>query len=294
VNKIFKTWVRTAPQTLIAVMVFVIAAFVGMYEENGGAWTKVCITVAIIIFGYSVFAALWDNPMQETPHDKRIIKDAFSGGGRRARRFNRTLRLLAEGNIPDALDEFNNLKAQTPSGREHAVLCFYSGRCYQYMGYPTNATKLFKEAIDTGIDADEVYTLCGREMVTCGDFAGAEDVYNLLLERHSSSDYVLTDIGMLYIKSNNPEKALAAFSNSISKHMNYAFAMGGCALAYLLKKDPENARFFYSQAILNNIDDSEGFTEYYLSVAETQGLADDIGIKPKQKVYLDPAGLEMK
>jgi tetratricopeptide (TPR) repeat protein len=295
VKRFIKTWLRTAPPTLVAVMFFVILSSVAdTFFGAGREFTRICIVIELVIFGYSIFAAIWERDEHISAYDKRIIRDSFSGGGRRAKRFRQCIRFISEGNMADALDELNRLKEQTPSGRENAVLCFYLGRCYQFMGYPTNAKKLFLEAIETGIDVDEVFTLCGREMVTCGDFAGAEAVYNKLLERKGTSEYVLTDLGMLYIKSNEPEKALQAFSNSIKNHMNYAFAMGGCALAYLLKKDTENASFFYSQAIINNIDDSDGFTEYYISVAETQGLADNIGIKPKQKVYLDPTQLEAK
>jgi tetratricopeptide (TPR) repeat protein len=157
------------------------------------------------------------------------------------------------------------------------------------MGYPTNASQKFRESIENGIGVDEVYTLCGREMVSCGDFRAAEYVYNELLKKGSDSDYIYTDMGMLYIKANEPEKALDAFSTSIKKHMNYAFAMGGCALAYVLKKDAANAKFFFGQAVLNNIDDVDGFTEYYISVAETQGISDELGVKPKPKLYIDPA-----
>jgi tetratricopeptide (TPR) repeat protein len=294
VKKFFRNWLKTTPQTLLAVMVFLMFGLVGTYSANGQSWTQICLIAAVVIFGYSVFAALWDNPDRLNPGDRHIIKDTFSGGGRRSRRFHRTLRMIAEGNFADALDELNNLREQISSGRERAVLCFYTGRCYQYMGYPTNATKQFREAIETGIDVDEVYTICGREMVSCGDFSGAESIYNELLARKASSDYILTDMGMLYIKSGDPDKALRVFSESIKQHMNYAFAMGGCALAYLLKKDTDNAKFFYGQAIVNNIDDIEGFTEYYINVAETQGLTEDIGIKQKPKLYFDPSHFETR
>jgi tetratricopeptide (TPR) repeat protein len=196
--------------------------------------------------------------------------------------------MLNEGNVNGALEGFTELKDTELKGRQRAVLLFYIGRCYQFMGYPTNAARYFLECVEAGIGVDEVYTLCGRELTACGDFSSAETIFNELINRNAHSEFVYTDMGMLYIKANEPDKALDTFSRSIKHHMNYAFALGGCALAYILKNDPTNAKFFYAQAILNNIDDADGFTDYYISVAETHGLSDEIGIKPRPKIYFDP------
>jgi tetratricopeptide (TPR) repeat protein len=246
-------------------------------------------TAILVIIGYSFFSTAYNGSDLPPSYDRRIIKDSFQSGGKRCRLFHKAYRCYQESDFNEALNIFNEIKDYNLREREGAVLSFYIGRCYQFMGYSTNASMHFRDSIDKGIEVDEVYTLCGREMVSCGNFSAAEEVYNELLKKGSDSDYIYTDMGMLYIKANEPEKALEAFSTSIKKHYNYAFAMGGCALAYLLKKDAANAKFFFGQAVLNNIDDVEGFTEYYVSVAETQGLSEELGVKPKPKLYIDPA-----
>jgi tetratricopeptide (TPR) repeat protein len=291
-KKYFQRWSKTAHVTLITVTIIVVLSVIfGDYQLYGYDMTLIFNVILLTVIGYSFFFAAYNSAEPPPPYDRRIIKDAFDGASKYCRLFYKAYQKYLEGDFADALTEFNDIKEFELKKREKAVLSFYIGRCYQYMGYPTNASKQFRDSIDNGIGVDEVYTLCGREMVSCGDFSAAEDVYNELIKAGSDSDYIYTDMGMLYIKANDPEKALDSFSTSIRKHMNYAFAMGGCALAYVLKKDSANAKFFYGQAIINNIDDVEGFTEYYLSVAETQGLSEDIGIKPKPKLYIDPAKL---
>jgi tetratricopeptide (TPR) repeat protein len=291
-KKFIDRWAKAAPATLVIVIITLIAAaFCRWIFPQDGSMDGFFLMLMLVEVGYSFFVTFWNNTIISQNYDKRIIGSNFEGIAPYCRMFHRSYKQLVEGDIADALNGFITVKDSKIKKTEMAVVCYFLGRCYQHMGYPTNAANYFRESIDNGIGIDEVYTLCGREMVACGNFTAAEQVYNELLSTESKSDYIYTDIGMLFIKANEPEKALEAFSTSIKKHMNYAFAMGGCALAYVLKKDSANAKFFYGQAIINNIDDVEGFTEYYLSVAETQGLSDDIGIKPKPKLYIDPAKL---
>ncbi|MDR0974146.1 MAG: hypothetical protein LBL80_00405 [Ruminococcus sp.] len=288
-RKFFSRWAKNAPRTLFWLCILIIiAAFCEWFVPHDVNLTRSFFLAMVILIGYSFFFTAY-NGSEQPSYDKRIIKDSFQGGGKCSRIFSRAYKLFSESDFAEALTMFNELKEYNLKGRESAVLSFYIGRCYQFMGYSTNASQKFRESIENGIGVDEVYTLCGREMVSCGNFSGAEDIYNELLEKGSDSDYIYTDMGMLYIKANEPEKALEAFSTSIKHHMNYAFAMGGCALAYVLKKDAVNAKFFFGQAVLNNIDDIDGFTDYYLSVAETQGISEDIGVKPKPKLYFDPS-----
>jgi tetratricopeptide (TPR) repeat protein len=270
-------------------LIVIIAAVCEWAFPQNEQVTRSFYVTMIVIIGYSFFFTAYNGSELPPSYDRRIIRDSFQSGGKRCRLFFKAYKLYQESDFNEALSIFNEIKEYNLRDRESAVLSFYIGRCYQFMGYATNASQKFRESIDSGIEVDEVYTLCGREMVSCGNFSAAEDVYNELLEKGSDSDYIYTDMGMLYIKANEPEKALEAFSTSVKKHLNYAFAMGGCALAYLLKKDVGNAKFFFGQAVLNNIDDVEGFTEYYINVAETQGVSDEIGVKAKPKLYIDPA-----
>jgi tetratricopeptide (TPR) repeat protein len=297
VKKFFQRWSRNAPFTLFVLFLTVVGAFIAnLISPFDNSMFFSVMVIELIILGYSFFYTAWNGSETAPNYDKRIIKNTFDGPGSHARLFRRSYKSLIEGDIATALEGFNLLKESKLHGREKAVLFFYIGRCYQFMGYPTNAARSFRTSIDEGIGIDEVYTLCGREMVSCGDFSSAETVYNELIEKSAvcaaqTPEFVYTDIGMLYIKANDPDKALETFSYAIKHHLNYAFALGGCAIAYILKNDSKNAKFFYSQAVLNNIDDLDGFTEYYVSVAETQGLSDEIGIKPRQKVFFDPSQL---
>ncbi|MDR0944328.1 MAG: hypothetical protein LBM41_07350 [Ruminococcus sp.] len=290
-KKFFERWAKLAPVTLLTLIAIIIVAVFCEWLMPDLFLSRYIYTTMLIFAGYSFFFAGWNNDISPPPYDKRIIGKNFDGMSRVCRLFYRSYRQLIEGDISDALNGFIAVRESNLKKSEMAVVCYFLGRCYQHMGYPTNAANFFRESINNGIGLDEVYTLCGREMVACGNFTAAEEVYNELLATQSKSDYIYTDIGMLYIKANDAEKALEAFSTSIKKHMNYAFALGGCALAYLLKKDAKNASFFFGQAVVNNIDDIDGFTEYYISIAETQGLADEIGIKAKPKLVFDPMKL---
>ncbi|MDR0946909.1 MAG: hypothetical protein LBM87_04070 [Ruminococcus sp.] len=244
---------------------------------------------AILLYSFFTAAFNWDISRPE--NDRRIIGDTFSGLKKSARLFSRSYKELMSGNFATALDGFNEVKAMKLSPKEKAVLFFFLGKTYELMGYPTNSANFFKDSIDQGISFDEVYIKCGRMMVACGNFSGAEDVYNELLSRETYLDTVYTDLGMAFLKADEPDRALEAFSSALKRNLNYAFALGGMAVAYLLKKDAENANFFYAKAVLNNIEELDGFTDYYIGIAESQGILESLTIKPKPKVYIDPQSL---
>jgi tetratricopeptide (TPR) repeat protein len=246
------------------------------------------VLVAVIIL-FSIVASLINTPEDVSEFENRVINGAFSGPGKHSKLFRKGYTLLHSGDLADALEYFNELKNAKLGRKERAVLCFYLGRCYEVMGYPTNASNYYREAIESDIGPDEVYLIAARAYTSNGNFTEAEEVYGSLLRRNTMLENVYTDLGMVYIKANMPDKALATFNKSLKLHHNYSFALGGCALAYLLKSDTVNARFFFSQAIINNIDDTDGFTEYYCSVAESKGLSDEIGVTPRPKLYFDPS-----
>jgi tetratricopeptide (TPR) repeat protein len=253
--------------------------------------TYFLVIVATIVL-FSIIASLIDTPNDVSEFEDRLISGAFSGSGKTSKTFRKAYAMLHSGDLADALDCFNELKNAKLRKNERAVLCFYLGRCYEVMGYPTNAANYYREAIDADIGLDEVYLIAARAYTSNGSFTEAEEVYGSLLRRNTKLENVYTDLGMVYIKANEPDKALETFSKSLKLHHNYSFALGGCALAYLLKSDTVNARFFFSQAIINNIDDTDGFTEYYCSVAESKGLGDEIGVTPRPKLYFDPTMLK--
>jgi tetratricopeptide (TPR) repeat protein len=248
------------------------------------------LEVAIILF--SILNALIYDSVNKPEFESRLIGNTFSGIGTKAKLFRRACDHMHFGDLSDALEVFNTLKNKNLTKREKAVLSFFLGKCYEVMGYPTNAVNYYRQSLEEDIGLDEVYLITARAFTVNGDFTEAEEVYDDLLSRDSKLENIYTDLGMVYIKANQPDKALETFSKSLRLHHNYSFALGGCALAYLLKSDTENAKFFYSQAIINNIDDLDGFTEYYCNIAESKGLADEIGVKPHPKLYFDPTLLK--
>lgn len=175
-----------------------------------------------------------------------------------------------------ALDSFEELAEKALSDNQRAVLSFYTGRCYQLMGYPANGVKYFQKALELGLDINDTYLLAARCLVQNGRYDDAVDYYNILVERECRFDFIYTDIGIAYLKKGDSEKALEAFNKSIDEGRNYAFALGGCALAYLLMKDVEKSREYYKNAFRCNMDDVIGFKIFYCNIAESVGLLDEI------------------
>jgi tetratricopeptide (TPR) repeat protein len=279
-----------SPATLIYIIAVLILYLITTLFFDVSLTYCLILEAAIILF--SIVASLVELREDSPDFESRLIGNAFKGAGGNAKTFRRALTQLRSGDLAGALDLFNELKNAKLTGRERSVLCFYLGRCYEVMGYPTNAAKFYREALENGIGIDEVYLIAARAYTSNGSFTEAEELYGSLLTRGTKLENIYTDLGMVYIKANNPDKALETFSKALKLHHNYSFALGGCALAYLLKSDTVNARFFFSQAIINNIDDSEGFSEYYYSVAESKGLGEEIGFKPRPKLYFDPTAFK--
>jgi tetratricopeptide (TPR) repeat protein len=279
-----------APATLFYIVLILLVYLVISLFIDLSLNLLIVLEIAVILF--SIFVPLMGEAETSSWFEYRIVGDSFKGLGNKARTFRRGCSQMRYGDVSDALESFNELKTAKLVGRERAVLCFYLGRCYDVMGYPTNAANYYRESLDADIDIDEVYLITARAFTVGGNYDEAEEIYEALLSRETKLENIYTDLGMVYIKANKPDKALETFSKSAKLHHNYSFALGGLALAYLLKSDTVNARFFFSQAIINNIDDTDGFTEYYCSVAESKGLGDEIGVSPHPKLYFDPALLK--
>ncbi len=251
-----------------------------------------------LIFGVSlcylalVMYALLDclgNP--QVPLDEVIIiGDNFRRRGIVPTAFMAAVKELRQMNVGSALETFKEL-AETDESKitpsEKAVLSYYTGRCYQMMGYTTNAVNCYQQSIDDGFDEPSAYIFAGRCCTAAGDFDRGEKYYDTLLEKRESDpkyaaniDYIYTDKGMLYIKKGDGKTAMEMFSLSIEKRMNYAFALGGCAIALLLLGDTESSKDYYARAVANNVDDLTGFKEYYKEVAQSEnitvtGIADE-------------------
>lgn len=108
-----------------------------------------------------------------------------------------------------------------------------------------------------------------RSMTDSGAYEAARTVYDRLLELELPEfSCIRTDVGMLYLRQHDGAKALQWFEDSIAKGENVAFAYGGCALACLLLRQPEQSQQYYEQAVTNRMADLEGFREYYAELQD--------------------------
>ena len=223
-----------------------------------------------------------------------IAGDSFKGFSRASRLFASASAELADGFFDDALEDFKEVEEMDISEHDRAVLCFCIGSCYQAMGYPTNAGKYFELSIEHGIGHDFVYILAARCCVANGSFSKAMEYYNTLLDKGCMYDYIYTDMGMCRLKEEKPDEALELFQKSIGEGKNYAFALGGCSLSYLMKKDLEKSRDYFARALVNNLTDIDGFRQYYCSVAESVGCMDQVDdyMKKAARSAADSTGSE--
>ncbi|MBQ8786915.1 MAG: tetratricopeptide repeat protein [Oscillospiraceae bacterium] len=175
-----------------------------------------------------------------------------------------------------SLDKLEELAEKKLSNNQKAVLAFYTGRCYQMMGYPANAVKHFETCLELGMRLNDVYLLAARCLTQNGRFDDAIEYYNVLIERESYFEFIYTDIGLAYLKKGDGEKALEYFKKSVDEGMNYSFALGGCSLACLQMKDLEKSDEYYKEAVRCNMEDVNGFKIFYCNIAESVGLINEI------------------
>ncbi len=201
--------------------------------------------------------------------DLEIIGRTFSGMRRIDRMFCNALTMLSEENPVEALDLLLELEKAELTEQERMLVLFYTARCYQLTGYTANSIQRYHAAQALGMQNDYLFLFLGRSLTEGGEYEEAEACYQTLLQRETRSFFcVRTDLGMLFLRQRKGSMALRWFTESMNRHENYAFALGGCALSYLLLGDPEQSRTYYEKAILNQIPDLEGFQAYYQEVSE--------------------------
>ncbi len=175
-----------------------------------------------------------------------------------------------------ALDKYEELAEKNLADIQKAVLSFYTGRCYQVMGYPANAVKHFETCLELGLKLNDVYLLAARCLTQNGRFDDSIAYYQVLIERESYFEFIYTDIGLAYLKKGDGEKALEYFKKSVDEGMNYSFALGGCSLACLQMKDLEKSNEYFKEAVRCSMEDVNGFKVYYCNIAESVGLLNEI------------------
>ncbi|MCL2054375.1 MAG: tetratricopeptide repeat protein [Oscillospiraceae bacterium] len=274
--------------TPISLFVSVLSAAAGLMGLCTREFSLVLIIVIVLLplVTNLILACIDASVSNFYPFDTLIIGNTFNSFSRTSWMFRKGVHALHLCDYNKALDFFNELENHNMADSWRAVLSYFHARCYQIMGYPTNAAKYFEKAIELNINCDDIYIMAGRCYTNTGCFHEAMEVYNSLLKRNTDIDYILTDMGLTCLKSGDAEKALEYFEKSIESGKNYAFALGGCSLVHLQRKNLDLSMEYFSRALTNNMDDIDGFKSYYCKIAEGAGLLDKIGenmknIKPE-------------
>lgn len=207
-------------------------------------------------------------------HDQEIIGKNFVGVSRKCRIFSEALDDLFARRLPKALQGFKSLETDYSdllADQEPAIVAFYIGRCYDIMNYSPNALRYYEQAKMLGFSDKVLPFLTARCTGANGDTGEALELYRQVLSDRESPfrHYVRTDVGRMYIRRDEPEEAMKWYSEAMTKHQNYAEALGGAAIAKLLLHEFGEAEKLYRSAILNHIGDPVNFTAYYKEVRET-------------------------
>ena len=275
-RKLAGFWLDFSPWLLVHIIVFsLVGGYLG-YDVLGAQGVAYYYTVillslaAALIFSVIAYFAFGRRDLRYTlnradPFDRRRIYSCDAVIDMDMLSYSESLEKLKEVEQDDSLDD-----------PQKAVLYYYIGKCYQYMGYPSNGAKYFCDAIEKGFVAEEAYLFAARCLVQNGSFDEAIKYYSVLVSNGCMFDFIYTDVGLAYLKKGDGETALSYFLRSIKEGKNYAFALGGCSLAYLNMKDLPRSEEFYRKALACNMSDIYGFKVYYCNIAESLGLIDDI------------------
>lgn len=203
--------------------------------------------------------------------DADIIGNNFIGFGKKSRDFRKAVELINKDEYLKALNEFKNIEEKyNISDSEKAVLCFYIARCYDIMCYYPNALNYYEKAEKSGFSDESLIVFKASCMGACGDTEQALAIYNDILNSDNRYIiYVRTSIGRMYLDNRQPEKALKWYLEAVERHENYSMALGGCSIVYLMLGNQEESEKYYKYAIINNMNDLEGFKAYYKEIKES-------------------------
>ena len=210
--------------------------------------------------------------------DADIIGNNFIGFGKKSRNFRKAVEDFCNDDFPKAINELKDIEEKyNLSDSENGVLCFYMARCYDIMSYYPNALNYYEKAEKFGFSDESIILFKANCTGTSGDTEEALSIYNDILNSDNRySIYVRTYIGKMYLENRQPEKALKWYLEAVEKHENYAMALGGCSLAYLMLGNNEESRKYYQYAIINNMNDLEGFKAYYKEISESLKGSDSV------------------
>lgn len=136
------------------------------------------------------------------------------------------------------------------------------------MTYYPNAVIYYDKAGSQGFTDPVLPFLKARCTGNNGDTETAEKLYADILadEENPLSRYVLTDLGRLYLRRDEPEKAMKWYGEAIEKRQNYAEALGGAAIAQTMLHNINEGQRLYREALVNRINDAQDYMEYFKQV----------------------------
>lgn len=233
------------------------------------------ITVFYLVFDVVViisviFLKAVKNPESIYKLDIDITGNNFAGFSKKDRSFRKAFEVFVSRYYGNAVNMFKDIDEKyNLSDSEKGVLYFYIARCYHIMEYYTNAMNYYEKAEKAGFTHHSLMLFeagCNGNM---GDTETALKMYQKYLNPDDEYFiYIKTHIGKMYLDNRNPEEALKWFLESVEERKNYAVALGGCSLAYLMLGDNEKSKKYYQYAIINHMDDIEGFKAYYREISE--------------------------
>ena len=258
----------------VAVNFYVSMAVFGNPASVPAAMT-IFLTVMFALITGAVLLGDYTDYRKNNP-DSNLIKNSFKCMSARNSAFHLGVERLRSGRFAEALEFFDTAAEYELKQREEALICFYKAECYRFMGYNTNAAIWYVKSLENEIGEDFVYILGARCYTNAASYSSAMELYRTAEQKGFLYDCIYTDMGMCCLKAEKPDEALSYFNLSVQTGRNLAFALGGCAIAYIMKKDVETSRDFYCKALVSGMTDVKGFIEYYRSTAEAFGCTEKI------------------
>lgn len=281
---------RALPKALsleTAVMLFNSVTFYLSDKDGSISYLLMLKWLVILFFICWIFAAVvqlsryYKNFFHR--YDDEIIGKAFTGLNRKSAIFEKGLELFHNNDFRLALEIFTDLDDEKylKTQQEQGVVSFYRGRCYDIMGAFPNALMCYEKAVENNFRHDIMPLLIAKTSFENGDTQRAVDIYKGLLDSERENRYeriVRTSLGHIYLKTGDSETALKWFQDAIDRHENYAEALAGAAIAQTTLHNFEEGDKLYRLALINNIENSENFTNYYKEIQAAALLESDYTI----------------
>ncbi|MBQ9897987.1 MAG: hypothetical protein IJM44_00850 [Ruminococcus sp.] len=201
-------------------------------------------------------------------YDDELIGKAFTGIGRKSMIFETALADFNRERYQQALEGFTAIEQGDfrLTSRETGVISYYRGRCYQIMSFFPNAAACYEKCLKTEFSAPFTELFLARCYASGGETARAEDIYRSLAGGGPLAPLARTEAGRMYLELSDADNALKWFGEAMERRENYAEALGGAAIAHTIMHDIDKGEELFKLALLNHINDPDGFMSYFKSV----------------------------